>query len=93
MKPLRILFICTHNRCRSILAEAVANHYGAGLIQAQSAGSSPAGHIHPATLRALERHDIATTGLHSKSWADFEDAEIDLVITVCDQAAREKCPL
>ncbi len=93
MKPLKILFICTHNRCRSILAEAVANHYGAGLIQAVSAGSAPAGHVHPATLAALERHQIGTASLHSKSWDVFGDAEVDVVITVCDQAVQEVCPL
>lgn len=90
---ITILFICTHNRCRSILAEAIANHYGEGRIQAFSAGSSPAGKVHPLTLHYLKEHKIPSTGLKSQSWDEFEDKEIDLVITVCDKAANETCPL
>lgn len=90
---MKILFICTHNRCRSILAEAIANHFGEGLIEAASAGSEPAGKIHPMTIKALEAKGIPVEGLHSKSWDDMEDFEADFVITVCDNAAAEKCPL
>ena len=90
---MKILFVCTHNRCRSILAEAVTNHYGDGLISACSAGSSPAGQVHPLTLAALQRHGIATSGLSSKSWDDVEDAGADVVVTVCDSAAQETCPV
>lgn len=90
---MKLLFICTHNRCRSILAEAIANHYGEGLIEACSAGSSPAEQVHPLTLSALRNKDISTTGLHSKSWDSFENQDFDYVITVCDRAANEPCPL
>lgn len=90
---MKILYICTHNRCRSILAEAVTNHYGKGLVTAASAGSEPAGVIHPMTLKALKRHRIPVKGLHSKSWDDMEVFEPDYVITMCDKAAREQCPL
>ncbi len=90
---MKLLFICTHNRCRSILAEAIANYYGKGLIEAYSAGSSPADQVHPLTLSALRNQDIPTSGLHSKSWDEFEKQAIDYVITVCDKAANEPCPL
>jgi len=93
MKPLKILFICTHNRCRSILAEAVANHFSDGLIEGFSAGSAPAGEVHPVTLSTLARHQISIEGLNSKSWDEFEAVAIDVVITVCDSAAEEACPL
>lgn len=93
-KPImKILFICTHNRCRSILAEAIANHCSEGLIEAASAGSEPAGEVHPMTLKALEFHHIPVKGLYSKSWDEMEDFEPDFVITVCDNAASEVCPV
>lgn len=90
---MNILFICTHNRCRSILSEAIANDLGHGQLRAWSAGSQPAGVIHPATLAALARHGIATDGLYSKSWDVFESMRPDIVITVCDSAAQEACPV
>ena len=90
---MKILFICTHNRCRSILAEAIANHYGAGLIEAFSAGSEPSGIIHPITLLQLQNHQIPTHNLKSQSWDDFEQYQADIIITVCDKAAAEPCPL
>jgi len=90
---MKILFICTHNRCRSILAEAIANHFSGGLIEAASAGSEPAGEIHPMTLKALDSYNIPATGLYSKSWDDLEDFEPDFVITVCNNAANETCPV
>jgi len=90
---MKILFICTHNRCRSILAEAICNYYGDGLLEAISAGSSPAEKVHPLTLHALEAKGIPTDSLNSQSWDVFEDADIDYVITVCDKAANEPCPV
>ena len=90
---MKLLYICTHNRCRSILSEAITQQRAAGLIEARSAGSSPAGEVHPMTLHHLERHSYATGGLCSKSWDDFADWEPDVVITVCDRAAQETCPL
>jgi arsenate reductase len=91
--PLKLLFICTHNRCRSILAEAIANHFFHGQIEAQSAGSQPAGEVHPLTLRYLHEAGIPTTGLASKSWDELEAFAPDIVITVCDSAAGESCPV
>ncbi len=91
--PLRLLFICTHNRCRSILAEALANQIGAELLTAASAGSDPADAVHPLTLQSLQRHGIPTLGLRSKSWDGLGEFAPDFVITVCDKAAAESCPL
>lgn len=90
---MKILFICTHNRCRSILSEAIANHLSSGQIIAYSAGSSPAGEVHPLTIKYLAARGIATEGLSSQSWDDFEQMNPDLVITVCDNAANESCPI
>ncbi len=90
---LKILYVCTHNRCRSILSEALTNHCGKGLIQAFSAGSQPSGEVHPLTLKHLRALGIPTQSLKSQSWDDFENQEFDAIITVCDQAARESCPL
>ena len=89
---MKILYICTHNRCRSILSEAITNHLGAGKIVAKSAGSQPAGEVHPLSIRYLQEAGIATTGLTSQSWDEFEDFAPDIVITVCDSAAGEACP-
>lgn len=89
---MKLLFICTHNRCRSIIAEAVTNRYGADRLEARSAGSEPSGEVHPLSIRYLEEAGIDTTGLHSQSWDDHEDWQPDVVITVCDQAAGETCP-
>lgn len=90
---MKILFVCTHNRCRSILAEAMANHLGDGMLFAASAGSAPAGEVHPMTIQALESRGIPVEGLHSKSWDNLDPFIPDVVITVCDNAAREECPL
>ena len=92
-RVLKILYICTHNRCRSILSEAVSNHFGQGLIEARSAGSDPAGEVHPESLKALTSEGISTAGLQSDSWQDVSDFNPDVVITVCDAAAGEVCPL
>ena len=93
MEVLKLLFICTHNRCRSILCEALARHLGGRHIDAYSAGSQPGGTVHPDTLRHLAQRAIDTSGLHSKSWDVYADLAPDAVITVCDQAAGEPCPL
>ncbi|RDV24097.1 arsenate reductase ArsC [Alteromonas aestuariivivens] len=90
---MKILYICTHNRCRSILSEAITNHLGQGLIVAKSAGSQPVGEVHPLSIRYLQEAGIETQGLTSQSWDDFEGFEPDLVVTVCDSAAKETCPV
>lgn len=90
---LKLLFLCTHNACRSILAESIARSLGEGLWEVASAGSHPAGEVHPATLAALGEHHLPTQSLASKSWDDLVDYQPDIVITVCDQAAGESCPI
>ena len=90
---MKILFICTHNRCRSILAEAITNHYGEGKLVARSAGSQPVGEVHPLSLKYLAAAGIATNGLTSQSWDVHEAWAPDVVITVCDSAAGESCPV
>ena len=91
-----MLFLCTGNSARSILAEAILNAKAEGRFQAYSAGSHPRGTVHPLALAVLETCGIATQGLTSKGWERYagEDApHMDVVITVCDQAAGEACPL
>ena len=88
---MNILFLCTGNSCRSILAEATFNHLAPAGWSAQSAGSRPTGAVHPRSLALLTREGIATTGLHSKSW-DALPTKPDVVITVCGSAAGESCP-
>jgi len=90
---MKILYICTHNRCRSILSEAITSQLAAGVIEAKSAGSQPVGEVHPLSLKYLQQEGYKTDGLQSQSWDEFEDFEPDLVITVCDSAAGETCPL
>ncbi len=90
---LKILFICTHNRCRSILAEAIARHVSEGALEVRSAGSQPAGQVFPGTLRYLESQGMSVDGLQSQSWDELESFAPDIVITVCDSAAGEACPL
>jgi len=90
---VKVLFICTHNRCRSILSEAITNHVGQGKIEARSAGSQPVGEVHPLSIKYLQEAGISTEGLISQSWNEFEDFAPDVVITVCDSAAGESCPL
>lgn len=95
--PLNVLFLCTHNSARSILAEALLNHLGRGRFRAYSAGSSPRPQQqpHPLGLAALQAAGIETAGLHSKSWDAFAKPDaprMDVVITVCDSAAGEVCP-
>lgn len=90
---MKVLYICTHNRCRSVLSEAVTNHFGGDRLTARSAGSQPVDEVHPLTLRHLREAGIAVEGLRSKSWDELEDFAPDLVITVCDRAAGESCPV
>ncbi|MEN9539222.1 MAG: hypothetical protein RLZZ126_1457 [Pseudomonadota bacterium] len=96
--PWHVLFLCTHNSARSILAEGLLNHLGRGQVQAHSAGSSPRPNQqpNPLALRALTESGMPTAGLHSKSWDVFgaeAAANMDLIVTVCDNAAGEVCPM
>jgi len=91
-----VLFICTGNRARSIIAEAVLNRRGKGKFRAFSAGSHPSGEVHPMVLQLLEKNGLPIAGLRSKSWQEFaqQDAPaMDFIFTVCDQAAGEVCPV
>lgn len=88
-----VLILCTGNSCRSVMAEALVNHLGAGQYQAVSAGSDPAGYVHPKSLETLQRHGIVMENSRSKSWDEFTNQAFYAVITVCDQAANEACPL
>ncbi|MEM9101011.1 MAG: arsenate reductase ArsC [Pseudomonadota bacterium] len=90
---MKILYICTHNRCRSILSEAITNAHGQGKITAWSAGSHPAGEVHPLTLKYLQETNFPVDGLRSQSWDEFASLQPDIVITVCDSAANEMCPV
>ncbi len=90
---MRILYICTHNRCRSILSEAITNHYGKGQLTGASAGSQPVGEVHPLSLHYLAETGVKTEGLRSKSWDEMQSFLPDVVVTVCDSAASEPCPL
>ena len=93
VETIKVLVLCTGNSCRSVMAEALINHLGRGRYQAWSAGSAPAGYVHPKSIEALQRHDIPSGQPRSKSWDEFAAQSFDLVITVCDQAAGESCPL
>ena len=98
MNPIRILFLCTHNSARSILAEAALNRLDPGHMLGYSAGSQPRENQrpHPLALQVLREAGIDTAGLRSKCWDEFAAADaprMDLVITVCDSAAAETCPL
>ncbi len=91
-----VLFLCTGNSARSIMAEAIMNDKGKPTFTAYSAGSHPSGRVRPEALRELEAAHAPTEGLHSKSWDDFGKPgapEFDFVFTVCDQAAKETCPV
>lgn len=89
---MNVLFLCTGNSCRSILAEATFNHLAPAGWRALSAGSKPAGYVHPRSLALLAREGIATDGYHSKSW-DALPVTPDVVVTVCASAAGETCPV
>jgi arsenate reductase len=88
---MNVLMLCTGNSCRSILAEATFNHLAPAGWQAMSAGSQPAGYVHPRSLTLLSREGISVAGLHSKSWDNLPMTP-DIVITVCSSAAGETCP-
>ncbi|MBT2748737.1 MULTISPECIES: arsenate reductase ArsC [unclassified Lysobacter] len=91
-----VLFLCTGNSARSIIAEAVANQLGKGRITAYSAGSQPRGGVHPVAIEVLNKAGLPTAELRSKAWDEFAKPgapEMDLVITVCDRAAGESCPI
>jgi arsenate reductase (thioredoxin) len=97
-KPIHVLFLCTHNSARSILAEATLNHLGRGCFLGFSAGSSPRENQqpNPMALEALQHAGISTNGLRSKNWEEFakpDAPQMDLIITVCDNAAGEVCPI
>ncbi len=90
-----VLFLCTGNSARSIMAEAILNRKGRGVFTAYSAGSHPAGAVRPEALRQIELAEIPAVGLRSKSWDEFAASgapRMDFVFTVCDQAAKETCP-
>tara|TARA_R110002020_G_scaffold442903_1_gene654141 strand:+ start:402 stop:914 length:513 start_codon:yes stop_codon:yes gene_type:complete len=94
--PRNVLFLCTGNSARSILAEAILNRDGAGRFRAYSAGSAPKGTVHPYAIDLLQRLNFVTDGLRSKSWSELADPGapvMDFVFTVCDQAAAESCPI
>jgi arsenate reductase len=94
--PYNVLFLCTGNSARSILAEQLLNHWGAGAFRAYSAGSQPKGAVHPIALALLQQMKLPTAGLRSKSWDELagpHGPRLDFVFTVCDRAAAEVCPV
>jgi arsenate reductase (thioredoxin) len=94
--PYNVLFLCTGNSARSILAEAILSRESAGRFSAYSAGSFPKGKVQPEALRLLKELGFETSGVRSKSWEEFARAgapEIDFIFTVCDNAANEICPI
>jgi protein-tyrosine-phosphatase len=94
-RPLNVLFLCTHNSARSVLAESVMNRLGKGRFKGFSAGSMPSGRVHPYALDLLQKLNYDVSNLRSKSWDEFAEPGapmLDFVFTVCDNAANEVCP-
>src|SRR5262245_55663598 len=92
----KVLFLCMGNSARSIFAESILNHLGAGRFTAYSAGSDPKGQVHPLTVQVLREAKLSTVGLRSKSWDEFSlpnAPQFDFVFTVCDDVAGETCPI
>jgi len=95
-RPYNVLFLCTGNSARSIMAEAILSRFGAGKFNAYSAGSMPKGEVHPEALKLLQRMNFKTDAFRSKSWGEFAQPgapPLDFVFTVCDNAAGEVCPV
>lgn len=95
-RPYNVLFLCTGNSARSVIAEAILNRIGAGKFKAYSAGSQPKGQVNPNTLRLLAKLGYDTSGFRSKPWSEFAQPSapaLDFVFTVCDDAAGETCPV
>jgi len=95
-RPYNVLFLCTGNSARSILAEALVNHWGHGKFRGFSAGSFPKGQVHPLAIELLQRMNLPTADLRSKSWAEFAATDappLDFIFTVCDNAVGEMCPI
>ena len=95
-RPYNVLFLCTGNSARSVLAEAILNKMGAGKFMAYSAGSQPKGQIHPRTIELLDNLGYDTKAYRSKSWLEFTEwnaPQFDFIFTVCDSASKETCPI
>jgi arsenate reductase (thioredoxin) len=95
-RPYNVLFLCTHNSARSVIAECILNRIGQGKFKGHSAGSQPSGKIHPMALALLQKLNYNTFGLRSKSWEEFtrpDASQLDFAFTVCDDAANEVCPV
>ncbi len=89
----QVLVLCTGNSCRSIIGEALITHLSHGVLRGVSAGSTPTGEVNPNAIKVLEKHGVPIETPRSKSWDEFEGVEFGFVITVCDQANAETCPV